>query len=254
MSANPDCKECGGTGWLGDWPNRHGCNYCYRQTAPSDHPTPGSVLTEADVPKLRKGDVLRVIQPGGLFDDGETVCFAGVSSYGEGYIRVSGKASGFYHDRFAFVSRPQPVSVSEHVSGDAKEGVEAAVERLTAEVAERLKTQASMDAFVRDYPGDWGERPVPTITVDLEDLRTLLASHEAQAAEIKARDERIAALCQGLRIERDWHERRADMAFDDARECSERGEKADERAAMDRLRSSQQRIEIIDATLTERGQ
>lgn len=184
MSANPDCKECGGTGWLGDWPNRHGCNYCYRQTAPSDHPTPGSVLTEADVPKLRKGDVLRVIQPGGLFDDGETVCFAGVSSYGEGYIRVSGKASGFYHDRFAFVSRPQPVSVSEHVSGDAKEGVEAAVEDFS-------DTQHGMS--IRDLicarvegAADPANYTFWTAVLASFDAIPALASHEAQAAEIKA--------------------------------------------------------------------
>ena len=75
-----------------------------------------------------------------------------------------------------------------------REDVEAAVERTQAEVAQRLATLASMDDYVAAYPGEWGERPVPCISVDLEDLRTILAALSRPEGEAGA----------GVALDREW--------------------------------------------------
>jgi len=78
-----------------------------------------------------------------------------------------------------------------------------------------------------------------------KDLRLILSSLASQEETIRADGEYIKA-------QFDWHDRLADLAFDDARECSERGEHRDERIAMDRHRLHAEQSDQARSRLKDR--
>jgi hypothetical protein len=163
----------------------------------SDHPIPGQVLTEGDIAagwKLHDGGPNPV--------PGEMVDF----TYANGsFSRNSPSEAVHWEHRGWFrLSRPQPEpSAPLNVS----EGAEAAVERKAFDpqfYAELRKHALTALRYRRLF----------TINADgalaiIDQAAADRASHEALFAQIKARDERIAALEEGLRpfgeLEANYH-------------------------------------------------
>jgi hypothetical protein len=91
-------------------------------------------------------------------------------------------------------------------------------------------------------PEAFGEREIKVLQ-DLSRIpyNTPLYTHPAPDA--------LRVAVEALEAEKEWHERVADFAFDEARECSERGEESYETTAMTKANAHTERAAIITKVL-----